>query len=144
MSGGTGYAQHPLFRSPLWPCLPHLLSRDRLDSAPETEVLRDSYRLPSPTIPSGLPSAQMPPTLVSKSQVRAAPEGKKTADLSQGSTADWVAADTFWDLVSCLRMTSITPSDSQGLRGSHRKDGKCYENMKSRFTCKESGVVMWL
>ena len=122
----------------------HLLSGDGLDSAPETEVLRDSYQLPSPTIPSVLPSAQVPTTLVSKSRVGAAPEGKKTADLSQGSTADWVAADTFWDLVSCLRMTSITPSDSQGLRASRRKHGKCYENMKGSFTCKESGVVTWL
>lgn len=70
--------------------------------------------------------------------------GLKAADLSPGSTADWVAMDTLWDLVSCLRMTSITPSDSQGLQGSYRKHGKCYENIKGKFIYKESGIVTWL
>ena len=71
-------------------------------------------------------------------------QGLKAADLSQGSTADWVAMDTLWDLVSCLRMTSITPSDSRGLQGSYGKRGKSYENIKGKFTYKESGFVTWL
>ena len=52
--------------------------------------------------------------------------GLMAADLSQGSIADCVAVAIFWDLAGCLRMTSITPSGSQGLP---RLCKKCYENI---------------
>ena len=65
-----------IFLGPLRPHSLHLLGGDETDSARETEVPHGSHWLSSPTIASVLPSAQMPTTLVSESQMGATQKAK--------------------------------------------------------------------
>lgn len=46
------------------------------------------------------------------------------------------------DLASCPRTTSLIPPDLKGFQGPCMKYGKCYENIKSSFTSKESGPMV--